>query len=98
MQLFLLINEIIQMHSIGRDYIKNGWNYIELCHYLSYIAFCYYFLASMEYRSNKEIEKPLTLVIFQWFIILTGFMKVMFFLRISTSLGLLVRMVSTTIY
>jgi hypothetical protein len=42
-QLFFLLNEVIQMRHHGLDYLSDVWNFIELTHYLTYIAYFIYF-------------------------------------------------------
>lgn len=89
--------ELLQIGFNKLGYLLDVWNWIELSHYIGFYVLTMYSLAGVEYVGEKNTLKPLFLICLEWLFMITGFMKVLYFLRLSESLGLMVRMVSTTI-
>jgi hypothetical protein len=80
--IYLLILEGIQCHAVGIKYYftKSLWNIIEVSHSLLYFGFFSFVFSDLEPKNKSEV-KHITYTILQWFIVLTGFLKMLYFLR-----------------
>lgn len=91
-QIFFLGIEVIQMKFKQGDYLKDFWNLADFCQFMIYLVY-----VILRFIFNFQQEKNFLEIIITLFVIVFGFVKTLFFVRIYEDYGFLVQMVGMTV-
>ncbi|CDW82015.1 wd-40 repeat protein [Stylonychia lemnae] len=80
---FFSFEEVKQLLVQKGKYFKNGWNYFDFLHIITYVAFCI-----IEFTNQSQD----TQILIQITVIFLTFMKLLFFLRIYDGISFLIQM------
>ncbi|CDW81541.1 wd-40 repeat protein [Stylonychia lemnae] len=83
--IYFLVYEIKQVKVQGKDYFKDGWNYFDFLHIVSFTIYCI--------LDFIDVDQDI-LILVKIMVIVLSFMKLLFFLRIYDGFSFLVQMMA----
>ena len=88
--------ELIQMKFAGWQYFKEFWNIVELAQFVLFIVY-FVIRSSKNFIEPSNLKDSLSEISIQFFLVIFGFFKCLYFIRIFPSFGFLVSMVGETL-